>query len=88
MKFTLYAAEIKFAQAVNNALVHHVSFQIYRTFEGKVQKCEIRMLDVNVMTGEISIDFKFGEEIKFEKATKQDLMLISQRARQLEAARK
>jgi len=81
--------QIKFIKAVNVAIqYHHVTFKVYRTVNKAVQAYELIMLDLNFKTGGIMVHIRKDGEGFAEPATDQDLLLISQLARQLSTTAK
>ena len=59
---SLFAREIKFTQTVNKAIHQfHVEIPVYRTIDGKVTKCPIRMLRVNLQNGDIEVEYEVNK---------------------------
>ncbi len=77
-----YANQIRLAQVIDDSIKGEYRFFVCRTIEGKVQRFLIRMVQVDLETGDINVEYGTAEENHFEKASKMDLVLISQQSRQ------
>ena len=85
--FNPFKQEIKFSQAVNNAIYeHNFTFNVYRTYNGHLMTMPLRVVTVNLTTGDIQLICDRDNERVVEIASKQDRTLIAQRARALNAA--
>ena len=85
MTFNPYKNQIKFAQAVNVVIGKGTPFYICRTVDHKVERLNIRMMSIDVQTGDLKVLYTRIDGSDFaERASKIDLLLIDQQARQYE----
>lgn len=95
-KFNPYKPQVKFMSAANNcinwALDHpdkHADFFVYRSVNGEVKKYQLTHISLSLPSGDLQVMYQKSDDVAdvvCERASEQDLKLISARAQQLAAA--